>query len=1044
MERRTFGKKLFYIILVLNLWILPASGTTYHIDHLSLGEGLSQSVVNSIVQDSLGFLWIGTQDGLNRYDGYSFSVLREDSQKSNGLNDSWINDIALDGGHGLWLATNTGINFLDLKENRIRIYCHQEGDTTTISSDKVQCLLRDTRGNLWIGTWGGGLDRLNPVTGKIIHYYPAVPSQEKLFITTLAEDSSGGIWVGTREGLYRVLPSGHVLEPVFLKHVAFTGDKPPFIASLMVDTKNRLWVGTGKGSFLLEPGSLSIIPFQYAPQEEWHLERKFISALLQDADGSIWMGTPEGELLRADSLHTTSRGKLSLRLHRFFPDSSQSCNSPPPGWILKLFRDRDGNIWLGTFGKGLYKISRSHMEFTILRHDPQNPNSLSQNLMRTIFEDSHHFIWMGTIGGGLNRYNPQTGEILRFQYQPNRPQGISSNFVFALAEDKPGFLFVATDQGIDYLDTHQFTFRHLFDRPEIRNQFPSTVVRTLYRDPQGYLWIGSQNGLRIMDLHTWEVRPIAGSHPLVKLLNEENIWLIQQDHTGHFWISIPNHGIFRITVSYPPGQFPKITEIQHFSVESPAPRRISCNMVLSFLESQKGIFWFGTTKGLNRYDPQTGKLTVFREEKGLTNQVINAILEDDSGAVWISTNAGIYRLKEGRPDQFGNIFQPIGIFEGLGRMEFNAGAYCKDHRGFLYFGSLEGVVFFDPRQLGGSSRTQPVVLTEIQVMGKPLQSNRNVSFLKSLTIPYRDKVISFEFSALDFTYPGKIMYAYKMEGFDRDWRMTRKRRFVNYTNLDPGEYTFRAHACDARGVWNHQGVALHLTIVPPFWMTWWFKVLVGLVLLALLYLLYRLRLQQLLALERLRVRIASNLHDDVGASLSRIAMYAELIRSGIEPTNLNNYLERISTLSREVTSTMSDIVWSIDARNDRIRNLLDRMYDFASQILEERQIDFQLHTRGLNPEKYLPVDLRQNIYLIFKEALNNVVKHSNATRVEVSLRNEHNQFTMIIRDNGTNFRHTRKSGHGLKNMKLRASSINATLQFQNEKGFTIILKRKAI
>jgi signal transduction histidine kinase len=324
----------------------------------------------------------------------------------------------------------------------------------------------------------------------------------------------------------------------------------------------------------------------------------------------------------------------------------------------------------------------------------------------------------------------------------------------------------------------------------------------------------------------------------------------------------------------------------------------------------------------------------------------------------------------------------------------------------------------------------------------PVQLDTAIVAIQTIRLSHRQNFFSFEFAALDYTQPQKNRYAYKMDGFDENWIQSGTRRYASYTNLDAGTYQFRVRGSNHDGAWNEQGATVRLIITPPFWKTWWFRILAATAIVGLLALIYRYRVAQLLAVERLRVRIASDLHDDIGATLTKISLHSELIQESPDPNEVRNSLRKIGAMSRELVTTMSDIVWSIDARNDTVGDLIDRMRDFASGVLSVKAVEVTFNFAGLDMQMKLPVNLRQNIYLIFKEAINNIAKHAEASQVEVQVRNSDGKFSMIIRDDGKGWHentYEKLTGHGLRNMKMRAVRIGGHLDISRNGGCTVSL-----
>ena len=469
----------------------------------------------------------------------------------------------------------------------------------------------------------------------------------------------------------------------------------------------------------------------------------------------------------------------------------------------------------------------------------------------------------------------------------------------------------------------------------------------------------------------------------------------------------------------------------------------------SIYEDAQGALWLGTVSGLNKLvlgegaAPQTPSFTRYTEKDGLPNDFIYGILGDAEGNLWLSTNKGLSKFNDRLPP--GKKFRNYDVQDGLQNNEFNVGAYHRGHSGALYFGGVNGFNIFFEQRVKDNSHAPPVVLTAFRVFNEEVALDTAVAEIKTLALSHQQNFFSFDFAALDFTQPEKNRYAYKMEGFDRDWVQAETRRYASYTNLDPGQYVFRVKGANNDGVWNENGAAVKITIRPPFWKTWWFRLLAAAAAFGALSLLYRYRVSRLLEMERLRVRIASDLHDDIGSTLTKISLHSELIQHSADAGEIKESLRKIGAMSRELITTMSDIVWSIDARNDTMGDLVDRMREFAAGVLPAKAIAFSFDATALVLPQKLPVNVRQNVYLIFKEAVNNITKHAEASHVAIQLKSSNGTFSMTVSDDGKAWRDDEnQTGQGLRNMRMRAERIGGRLEIYRDPGYTVSLTAPAL
>ncbi|MBI5463603.1 MAG: hypothetical protein HY966_01460, partial [Ignavibacteriales bacterium] len=449
-------------------------------------------------------------------------------------------------------------------------------------------------------------------------------------------------------------------------------------------------------------------------------------------------------------------------------------------------------------------------------------------------------------------------------------------------------------------------------------------------------------------------------------------------------------------------------------------------------EDHDGTLWVGTIGGgLNKFNRESETFTRFTTKEGLANDVIYGMLVDQEGCLWIGTENGLSHLNP-KTQQFRN----YTVEDGLPSNNFYWGTPSLAKDGECIFGTSNGVVLFHPRDIEPNLIPPSVVLTSFHTLYKPMKFDRDVSEVREIEITFRENVFSFEFAALDFTNPKNNHYAYRMEGFDDDWVYAGARRFTTYTNLNPGTYTFRVKGANSDGIWNDRGLAVKLMIDPPVWFRWWFMTLVGLLILGTVVYLYNWRVEKLLEVERTRDRIARDLHDDIASTLGSVALYIASLRGKLKksPRETVRMLEKISSLSLEAIDSMSDIVWSVSPRNDTLNDLLIHMRDLTSQVCTANGIDYTIRIPPLADDIILKPDVRKNIYLVFKESLNNVIKHAHAKKLTVSAKLDKGIFQMAISDNGRGFdienygfgmkhgsQHEPLSrGHGLRSLDKRA------------------------
>lgn len=1019
--------------------------------HLTLEDGLSQSNVAAIAQDHSGFIWVGTQDGLNRYDGYSFRIYRHNPADPASLSDNYIWRLLVDRSGVLWVGTNSGgLNRYDPDSDGFSAWRQAPGTLSGLLSDNVSMLYEDRSGALWVGCWGGGLSRMDSARSGFTHFRHDPGDAASLIspdVGAFLEDAAGTIWVGTWDGLARMQTAGNGLVTVrrygsdpdhpdslrsekiwaLAEDPSSPGNilvgtygggvrvydrerdaffcpafEPPSgggagraITALTVDRSGNIWVGAyGDGLTLFDVERSSTVQFRADPANPFGLPGDEVLALLQDQAGALWVGTGNGlsvqDLRRQTFLHFRSR-----------PGSRRGLSHPK---VRAVLEDREGGLWVGTRGGGLDYRPPGGDTFLRYRHEPDDPGSLSADRVTCILERHNGELWVGTEEGGLNRFERRGGVFSRYRHDPQDPASLAGNSVMTLHEDRAGRLWVGTSgNGLDRLDSSGNGFIHYPGRPDSANALSGNHIWGLFEDRFGVLWVGTWGrGVNRFDVANDRIRPFL-SDPA--------------DST-----SIPN------------------------------------NTVWAFAEDAAGNMWMGTWGGgLVLYDRTRERFSRLTERDGLPNNTVYGILPDSAGALWISTNRGLARLSWNGPGGApGDPAHPrrglsIRIFDagdGLQSNEFNQGAFAAGRSGMLWFGGINGLNGFDPGRMNETGILPPIVITGVRVFERPVTGLARLLAGEPLYLPHDQNFFSFEFAALDYSAPGKNEYAYRMEGLHADWVYAGTRRYVNFTHLDPGEYRFRVKGSNGDGRWHDPGTAIRIIIAPPVWGTWWFR-LGGAGLAALLvYGIYRYRLKRMLEMERLRTRLAADLHDEIAGNLSSIALYGEIIRGGAGADGRLSgeapaILERIIRLSTESVTAIRDIIWAIDPNPETLHDLLLRAQDFAAQMAAGQRLCLTvdlppaetLPSRNLSPEE------RKHLWLLMKEALQNIIKHAGAREIRLSATWHDGVLNLDIIDDGRGFDPaTVEPGKGTRTMTQRARELAGRLTITSAPGQGTIVR----
>ena len=803
-----------------------APDTLARFEHLSLEQGLSQSSVFCMLQDSQGFLWICTQDGLNKYDGYGFTVYRPIPGDVQSLSDSYILSLHEDHDRKLWIGTyGRGLNRLDLDTGEITRLPFNGETGQSLVGGTVTAITQDSRGALWIGT-ERGLNRYHPESRRFEHYEHRSGDPDSLAhngIETMLMDSDGYLWIGTRGGgLDKFNP-----ESERFTHYHAVGSDSYSLGSNLVtaihqDNEGMLWIGTADaGLDRYDPTSGRFTHHRHDPDDPSTLGSNSVTAIRQDPFGQLWIGTENQGLSRYDP----DTGAFSHVRH-----DPRDPDSLGDNWIAALYLDQAGLLWVGTLGAGLSYLGCPGPSFIHHRADPYAPDSLSDNFVWAIHEDQEGSLWIGTHGAGLDKLDRDTGELQHYRHRADDSNTLSHDVVRAVVQDRKGMLWIGTEGGgLDRLDPKTGQLTHYRHDPSNSKSLSSNAILELYVDFTGSLWIGTRNGLNRMDgLNGTMSRYTVGNNV---------VRAIHRDVQNRLWIGTET-GLYRLDLE---------TGDQAVFQEGPRERGgLSVSSILSITEDTHGVLWLGTFGGgLNRLDPHTGQVAHYREAEGLPSNIVYGILEDEHGRLWMSTNAGISMF-----DPATRQFTNYGVADGLQSKEFNAGAFFRSSSGEIFFGGVNGFNAFHPDRVKRNPYLPPVVFTALHQGGATLETDRLAEGREQVTLRWPENSFEFEVAALNFCQPERNQYAYYLEGIDRDWIHAGTQRTGRYTNLPGKTYTLRVKGSNNDGLWSDEAARLSIKVIPPFWATWWFRGLAVFALVVSVMAGYRLRVRSIEARSR--------------------------------------------------------------------------------------------------------------------------------------------------------------------------------------------------
>jgi ligand-binding sensor domain-containing protein/signal transduction histidine kinase len=963
-------------------------------------------------------MWFGTIDGLNRFDGFEFTVYKHEPRDSNSLSSSNITCLVYDEDGTLWIGTNGGgLNSFDHRTGKFTRYNMDLGPThnqyvwslckgrdgilwigadVVIGLDKksgriftidsseimspgikvVRAIYEDTAGVLWVGTWFDGVNKIEKDRRRVSTFRHDSKNPNSLsenHVISIFQDSHGGLWFGTYTGgLNRFDAHKETFTRSSKQQGRTNGLNDNTVRTMYEDREGRLWLGTsGGGVNILDMKTGHVSYLMHDNSNPTSLRGDHVFAIHEDNSGTLWFATDGGL-----SKYSHVKHKFSL-----IPVGSHIGSLPAP--VGALCEDRHGELWIANYAKGLTKYVREEKSFTHYTHDRKSNNSFGGGYIATVLADHLGFVWAGTVGNGLSRFDPHTGFFKTYKIESSDPSR-RGNSVDAIYEDTRGNLWIGTGRSLALLDRSKDRFTYFGDYASIaRRDLAVFNIQCILEERENTLWLGTQ---------------FAG--------------LIEYD---------PQRGV-----------------LSHFEHDELDTNSISSNDVRIIHRDRQDRLWLGTYgRGIDLYDRNTRTFGHLTEREGLLSNIIHGILEDDNGNLWISTPKGLSRFN---PDA--KAIRNYDAADGLSGLVYRS--CVKSRTGEMIVGSERGLFVFHPGNLVDNTHVPNIVLTAFNVLSEPYPLPQAIHSTKEIILDHNQNFFSFEFAALDYTNPQKNQYAYRLEGVDDNWVQAGTRRYANYTHLDPGKYVFRVKGSNNDGVWNEKGTSVSIVITPPFWQTWWFRVLTLLAVGALVTLAYNYRVNRLLKLERVRVRIARDLHDELGSNLSGIALASRMVQESPNLTDEQRCrLSEISDSAMQTADAMREIVWFINPEHDRPGNLVLKMKDVASAMLNGVEVSFE--SRDDVFEDAMDIESRRHLFLIFKEILNNIVKHAQCSKVEIRLERQGGTFRMTVVDNGVSFDpQCAHAGSGLRNVYARAEGIRGTIDVVSSpgKGTRITLETK--
>lgn len=799
------------LVCLLNLFPVVAQPVQYPFSHLDISNGLSHNQVTAIIKDAKGFMWFGTASGLNRYDGYTFKVFRHKENDSTSLNDDLIVKIQEAPHNKFWIDTRYGQCVFDPVSEKANAntlaYCRQ----LKLPAAPVTDIVKDKQGSYWFAQTGVGFSRYNPAAQTARTFHRQAVKGNATDIADMAADNAGTLWImytdGVLEGYNTATEKLIYSKGDLFKRV----DEPRYC--LFVDAENDMWIytdGNPQGVFCFNTSTNNLVHY-HRDGNATRLNNNLVTGIQQDNNGSIWIITDHGGV----NLLNKKSSTIS-----YLENKSENIKSISQNSINAIYRDNTGIIWLGTYKKGINYYHENIIKFPVYRHLLSDARSLPFDDVNRFVEDDKGNLWIGTNGGGLIYYDRINNSYRSFKHNPANTNSICNDVIVSLCIDHNKKLWIGSYYGgLDCYDGQRFI--HYKNDPADSTGISDNSIWEIYEDAQQQLWVGTLSG----GLNRFDARHNQFYHYTKEpgSLNSKYIAALAEDQLGNLWIGTES-GIN--VLNKQTGTF------TYYTHDSKDQRTLGNNSVTALLKDSRGNMWVATRDGLNLFDKNTNSFRHFNQADGLTDNNILTIMEDNAHTIWLGTTNGLSRawVQNNGNDITTILFRNYDERDGLQGRAFNENAALKTKQGELIFGGANGFNIISPEAIAHNTIVPEVVLTDLRVFDKSPQpgevvNNRvllqtAISEVKEIALKYHENIFSLEFAALNYSNPEKNQYAYKLEGFNNDWLTTDgSHRTVTYTNLDPGKYIFRVKASNGDGVWNEQGTALVVTILPPFWRT---------------------------------------------------------------------------------------------------------------------------------------------------------------------------------------------------------------------------------
>jgi len=995
---------------------------------LTIDNGLSSNRIWKIFRDSKDYLWISTDVGLDKYDSYQVKKYRYDEKQAGTISSNIVITIYEDRNKNLWFGSINGLNLYDRATDKFKVFRNNPEDKSSINGNKVNSITEDKNGDLWFVTDGNCLNKWVPGTQSFIRV-PFEESQVDLYprpAKMVAYDSKGFLWlVSLKGGLHRYDPKSGELIEFDDRTIDFGTD---CYKSIYIDKQDKIWITSdGNGLFSYDIATNKFE--QFGSDADYRgTNKKIILDIIPEDDRYLLLAVDQGGINRFDKVSKTFEYIVSDRAN------GQGLNN---NGLWCIYRDHEDILWVGTSGGGINYFNPKKEKFKLFTSNGKNPNSLALNFTGCFFEDHEGMIWIGTDGGGVNVYNPNTGNFTLFKHNPSDRYSISGNVIRSIGEDRNHDVWIGTwDDGLNRFERKTGKFYHFMPDKSNPASISGKNVWNLTVDHNNMIWLSLYHiGTDLFDPKKGVVKRFRANAQNPNAISSNETWLFSEDADNNMWICTTNG-------------------LNCYSSKTDSFRKYSFpdNVIGSFCRDLDGNLWVGTNENGIYYCNSKGEiLNNYNISNGLPHNRIQGIVEDNQRNIWISSGGGITQFNR-KTKKFRNYTKE----DGLQGNQFFQQSFLKTRKGEIYFGGYNGFNCFQPESLKDNDFIVPVYLTDFQIFNKPVsfgipqgQFPKHISEAKEITLNWNQSVFSFSFAAVNYTSSEKNQYAYMMQGFENEWNYTNSsRRYVTYTNLDPGKYTFKVKASNNDGVWNEKGVSLDIIVLPPWWKTWWFRAFLVVVVSIIVFLGYYLRLrfyrekqkelsilvdqrtteltsanhelidrqvfiekqsEELVKLNSTKDRILSIIAHDLRNPFNVVSGFSELLLEdykNLPVESIEMYLSQIYSSSKNGNLLLENLLQWSRSQTGRIKfepirlnvyRAADESAGFLTGDALKKNIDIQIQIRH---ELFVEAD-ENMLKTIFRNLLSNAIKFTpNNGNITVSAESTAQDVEICITDSG--------------------------------------------